>query len=70
MEKPTKPGLGECCGGGSCCPCVIDDYIEKLNLWKKAQAAKAGLDKPDDEPVKKKKEALTAEERAERRMYR
>lgn len=32
--KPQKPKPDECCGGGSCCPCVWDEYREKLQFWK------------------------------------
>ncbi|WP_454178733.1 oxidoreductase-like domain-containing protein [Pseudoalteromonas sp. MBR-15] len=31
--KPQKPAPDECCGGGSCCPCVWDEYREKLRQW-------------------------------------
>ncbi|NIZ07187.1 oxidoreductase-like domain-containing protein [Pseudoalteromonas sp. HF66] len=31
--KPQKPAPDECCGGGSCCPCVWDEYREKLKQW-------------------------------------
>lgn len=37
MEKPDKPTPNECCGGGSCCPCVWDDYFEKLKRWQEYQ---------------------------------
>lgn len=37
MEKPDKPAPNECCGGGSCCPCVWDDYFEKLQSWQEYQ---------------------------------
>ncbi|WP_372858984.1 oxidoreductase-like domain-containing protein [Pseudoalteromonas sp.] len=33
--KPERPKSDECCGGGSCCPCVWDEYKEKLAAWKK-----------------------------------
>ncbi|MCF7499664.1 MULTISPECIES: oxidoreductase-like domain-containing protein [unclassified Pseudoalteromonas] len=32
-NKPQKPAPDECCGGGSCCPCVWDEYREKLKQW-------------------------------------
>jgi len=38
VEKPDKPGLSECCGGGSCCPCVWDVYFEELQKWQEWQA--------------------------------
>lgn len=38
MEKPDKPAPNECCGGGSCCPCVWDDYFDKLQQWQEHQA--------------------------------
>jgi hypothetical protein len=37
MEKPDKPTPNECCGGGSCCPCVWDDYFAKLKRWQEYQ---------------------------------
>lgn len=40
MEKPKKPGLSECCGGGSCCPCVWDVYFAELEKWQTAQKIK------------------------------
>jgi len=32
-EKPERPGDDECCGGGSCSPCVWDYYYEQLERW-------------------------------------
>ena len=32
--EPEKPLKDDCCGGGSCCPCVWDAYFEKLDEWK------------------------------------
>lgn len=46
MEKPEPPGSNECCGSGSCCPCVWDYYREQLALWQQQQrelAASAGV---------------------------
>jgi hypothetical protein len=37
IEKPEKPLPSDCCGGGACCPCVWDDYFEKLRLWQEQQ---------------------------------
>lgn len=37
-EEPQKPGDSECCGGGSCCPCVWDLYYEQMQLWREQQA--------------------------------
>ncbi|TPV59020.1 hypothetical protein FJ444_08150 [Aestuariibacter sp. GS-14] len=31
--KPEKPLKSDCCGGGSCCPCVWDVYYEKYREW-------------------------------------
>lgn len=39
IEKPEPPGSNECCGSGSCCPCVWDYYREQLALWREQQAA-------------------------------
>lgn len=33
MEKPQRPADNECCGGGSCCPCVWDAYFDELKKW-------------------------------------
>jgi hypothetical protein len=37
MEKPEPPASNECCGSGSCCPCVWDYYREQLALWQQQQ---------------------------------
>lgn len=37
LEKPEPPGSNECCGSGSCCPCVWDYYREQLALWQAQQ---------------------------------
>ena len=47
LEKPEKPGLSECCGGGSCCPCVWDVYFEKLHQWQEWQKQQKG---PNQKP--------------------
>ncbi|MEM5509901.1 oxidoreductase-like domain-containing protein [Pseudoalteromonas sp. AS71] len=39
-QKPEKPKPDECCGGGSCCPCVWDEYKEKLVAWRCIQNIK------------------------------
>lgn len=41
LEKPEPPGSNECCGSGSCCPCVWDYYREQLALWQQQQKALA-----------------------------
>lgn len=33
-NKPQRPAPDECCGGGSCCPCVWDEYREALKQWR------------------------------------
>lgn len=33
IPKPQKPKPDECCGGGSCCPCVWDEYRQKYRDW-------------------------------------
>lgn len=38
-EEPEKPLYSDCCGGGSCCPCVWDVYFEKLAEWREAKQA-------------------------------
>ncbi len=37
LEKPEPPASNECCGSGSCCPCVWDYYREQLALWQQQQ---------------------------------
>ncbi|MCW8883798.1 MAG: hypothetical protein OQK12_00925 [Motiliproteus sp.] len=46
IEKPEKPAPNECCGGGSCCPCVWDDYFDRLRLWKQQQGIESEPKKP------------------------
>ncbi|MEH6625440.1 MAG: oxidoreductase-like domain-containing protein [Motiliproteus sp.] len=36
-QKPQPPAANECCGGGSCCPCVWDRYYDQLNTWQQQQ---------------------------------
>ena len=46
MNEPIKPDLGDCCAGGSCCPCVWDYYyseLKKFNEWKEIQAKNSTL---------------------------
>lgn len=38
LEKPEPPASNECCGSGSCCPCVWDYYREQMKLWRAQQA--------------------------------
>ncbi|ENN97833.1 MULTISPECIES: oxidoreductase-like domain-containing protein [Pseudoalteromonas] len=33
LLKPQKPQPDECCGGGSCSPCVWDEYRQKYRDW-------------------------------------
>ncbi|MBU2426282.1 MAG: hypothetical protein KKA56_05345 [Gammaproteobacteria bacterium] len=37
IEKPEPPASNECCGSGSCCPCVWDYYREQLAIWQQQQ---------------------------------
>lgn len=37
IDKPEPPASNECCGSGSCCPCVWDYYREQLHLWQQQQ---------------------------------
>lgn len=39
IEKPEPPASNECCGSGSCCPCVWDYYREQLGIWQQQQLA-------------------------------
>ena len=34
IAKPIRPAADECCGGGSCCPCVWDEYKAELKIWR------------------------------------
>ncbi|MDG1751997.1 MAG: oxidoreductase-like domain-containing protein [Thalassotalea sp.] len=31
--KPLPPADDDCCGGGSCAPCVWDQYYADLDQW-------------------------------------
>ncbi|WP_434059901.1 oxidoreductase-like domain-containing protein [Pseudoalteromonas aurantia] len=33
--EPKKPESDDCCGGGSCCPCVWDTYRQARKIWLK-----------------------------------
>ena len=47
IEKPVKPSASDCCGGGSCCPCVMDDYKSKMKAWRRQQGlAEVEVNKP------------------------
>lgn len=46
LEKPEPPGSNECCGSGSCCPCVWDYYREQLALWQQQQQQLLSSNKP------------------------
>ncbi|WP_210396158.1 oxidoreductase-like domain-containing protein [Motiliproteus sediminis] len=46
VEKPEPPAPHECCGGGSCCPCVWDRYYDELAAWREQQAAQAEASAP------------------------
>ena len=37
LVKPEPPESNECCGSGSCCPCVWDYYREQLAIWQQQQ---------------------------------
>lgn len=41
LEEPQPPESNECCGSGSCCPCVWDYYREQHALWRAQQANKS-----------------------------
>ncbi|MCF6434273.1 oxidoreductase-like domain-containing protein [Pseudoalteromonas sp. MMG022] len=40
VKEPKKPKSDECCGGGSCCPCVWDTYRQERQKWLKYQQQK------------------------------
>ena len=40
-EEPVAPESSDCCGSGSCCPCVWDYYREQLGIWQQQQRAAA-----------------------------
>ncbi len=55
--EPEKPLLDDCCGGGSCCPCVWDVYYEKHAKWREAKKVleahqKTPLENAQAPPVK------------------
>ncbi|WP_404344124.1 oxidoreductase-like domain-containing protein [Pseudoalteromonas mariniglutinosa] len=45
--KPRKPAADECCGGGSCCPCVWDEYREQVKQWQAQHNMNVALVKPN-----------------------
>lgn len=47
LEKPEPPESNECCGSGSCCPCVWDYYRDQMKLWRAQQAELAAADSTD-----------------------
>ncbi|WP_338518019.1 oxidoreductase-like domain-containing protein [Alteromonas gracilis] len=47
--EPEKPLRDDCCGGGSCCPCIWDVYYEKLAKWREAKDALEKCDPMPDE---------------------
>lgn len=47
LEEPIPPAPSECCGGGSCCPCVWDFYFEQKRLWQEQQKAMKEADTAD-----------------------
>ena len=32
-EEPVAPDSSDCCGSGSCCPCVWDYYRAEQKAW-------------------------------------
>ncbi|WP_337840754.1 oxidoreductase-like domain-containing protein [Rheinheimera sp.] len=40
-EEPVAPDSSDCCGSGSCCPCVWDYYRAQQQAWQQAQAGQA-----------------------------
>ena len=37
LEKPSPPADDDCCGGGSCNPCVWDHYYAERKKWRLQQ---------------------------------
>ena len=50
--EPEKPLRDDCCGGGSCCPCIWDVYYEKLAKWRDAKQLLEASQKTMRESVK------------------
>ncbi|EKO3767308.1 MULTISPECIES: oxidoreductase-like domain-containing protein [Shewanella] len=42
-EEPVAPESSDCCGSGSCCPCVWDYYRAQQKAWL-AQGSDAGAE--------------------------
>jgi len=49
LQKPEKPKPDECCGGGSCCPCVWDAYRQQLAIYNQALKKLENTEKPEKE---------------------
>jgi len=35
IEKPQTPLDDDCCGGGSCTPCVWDFFYDQMSIYRK-----------------------------------
>ncbi len=40
-EEPVAPESSDCCGSGSCCPCVWDYYRAQQKAWQVQKRTKA-----------------------------
>lgn len=40
-EQPVAPDSSDCCGSGSCCPCVWDYYRAEQKAWLQTQQSSA-----------------------------
>ncbi len=49
-EEPVAPESSDCCGSGSCCPCVWDYYREQLAIWQHQQLQQDNLQQNEQLP--------------------
>lgn len=42
-EEPVAPESSDCCGSGSCCPCVWDYYRAQQKAWLEQESLKMGF---------------------------
>lgn len=51
--KPVPPADDDCCGGGSCAPCVWDQYYADLAMWQQQSENQESSVKSTQNPSQK-----------------
>lgn len=55
-EEPVAPESSDCCGSGSCCPCVWDYYRAQQKAW--LQVQETGANQPASESADEQTHAI------------